>query len=83
VRLRTGKVNHSTWEHVVQGNIFVPLQMTASVTSLKQLSAVADHATGYIYKENSKTWQAVPPPQSLQALAPGGNIAATIRWKVL
>jgi hypothetical protein len=53
--------------------------MTASVTSLKQLSAVADHATGYIYKENSKTWQAVPPPQSLQALAPGGNITATIR----
>lgn len=73
-----GKVNHSTWERVVQDDIFVPLQMSAGVTSLKQLSAVRDHATGYVYSENTKTWQAVPPPQSLEALAPGGNIAASL-----
>ena len=79
-----GQVNHSTWERIVQDHIFVPLQMSASVTSLKQLSAVPNHATGYVFGENTKTWQPVPPSRSLEALAPGGNIAASVhdmaRW---
>jgi|SRR6516162_1419474 CubicO group peptidase (beta-lactamase class C family) len=73
-----GKVNHSTWERVVQDDIFESLQMNASVTSLKQLSAGPDHATVYVYSEDTKTWHPVPPPQSLEALAPGGNIAASL-----
>ena len=73
-----GKVNHSTWERVVQDDIFRPLQMATSVSSLKQLTTVPDHPTGYVYSENTKTWQPVPPPQSLEALAPGGNIAASL-----
>jgi CubicO group peptidase (beta-lactamase class C family) len=74
-----GKVKHSTWEHVVETDIFAPLHMTGSLTSLKQLTSAADHATGYVYSESTKAWRPVPPPQSLEALAPGGNIAASVR----
>ena len=73
-----GMVNQATWESVVKRDIFVPLHMTASLTSLRQLPSTADHATGYVYHESTKTWQSVPPPRSLEALAPGGNIAASV-----
>lgn len=72
-----GKVNHSTWEKVVQRDIFIPLHMTASLTSLRQLARAANRATGYVFNESTKNWQSVPPPRSLEALAPGGNIAAS------
>jgi CubicO group peptidase (beta-lactamase class C family) len=74
-----GKVNHSTWERVIDTGIFAPLHMTASLTSARQIASAADHATGYVYIDETKTWRPVPPPESLDALAPGGNIASTVR----
>jgi CubicO group peptidase (beta-lactamase class C family) len=74
-----GKVNRSTWERVIDAQVFAPLQMRASLTSASQIVRAPDHATGYVYDEETSTWRPVPPPESLQALAPGGNIASSAR----
>lgn len=70
---------HSTWEKVIEAQIFTPLGMAASLTSARDASTAPDHATGYVYVAQTGGWQAVPPPASLQALAPGGNIASSAR----
>jgi CubicO group peptidase (beta-lactamase class C family) len=74
-----GAAHHSTWERVVERLIFRPLGMSSSRTAAGDALRLADHATGYVYDETAGTWRAVPPPQSLGALAPGGNIASTAR----
>jgi len=74
-----GKVYQSSWENVIPAQIFAPLGMTASLTSIRDAAAVPDHATGYVYVKPTESWRAVPPPASLQALAPAGSIASTAR----
>jgi CubicO group peptidase (beta-lactamase class C family) len=74
-----GAAHHSTWERVVERMIFGPLRMDSSRTAARDAARSANHATGYVYDETAGTWRAVPPPQSLGALAPGGNIASTAR----
>jgi CubicO group peptidase (beta-lactamase class C family) len=74
-----GSAYHSSWENVIQQQIFAPLGMTASRTSVRDAATVADHATGYVYVPQTGGWRAVPPPASLQALAPAGSIASTAR----
>jgi CubicO group peptidase (beta-lactamase class C family) len=74
-----GSAYHSSWENVIQAQIFAPLGMTASLTSVRDAAKVPDHATGYVYVTQTKSWRAVPPPASLQALAPAGSIASTAR----
>lgn len=72
-----GKVNHSTWERVIETQIFEPLAMRSSTTSTQRAATLPDHVTGYVYANGS--FRAVPPPRSLEALAPGGNIASSVR----
>jgi len=67
------KVNHDTWEHVIARDIFKPLAMPSSVADLRD----AKHATGYVW--DGKAWQAVAPSPSMQALAPAGSIASSVR----
>jgi CubicO group peptidase (beta-lactamase class C family) len=74
-----GSAYHSSWENVIQTQVFAPLGMTASLTSARDAAAVADHATGYVYVPQTGGWRAVPPPAGLQALAPAGSIASTAR----
>jgi len=74
-----GSACHSSWENVIQQQIFAPLGMTASLASVRDAAAVADHATGYVYVPQTGGWRAVPPPAGLQALAPAGSIASTAR----
>jgi CubicO group peptidase (beta-lactamase class C family) len=74
-----GSAYHSSWENVIQRQIFAPLGMTASLTSVRDAETVADHATGYVYVPQTSGWRAVPPPAGLQALAPAGSIASTAR----
>jgi CubicO group peptidase (beta-lactamase class C family) len=74
-----GNVYHTSWENVIPKQIFAPLGMAASVTSLRDTATVADHATGYVYVPQTGGWRAVPPPASMQALAPAGAIASTAR----
>jgi CubicO group peptidase (beta-lactamase class C family) len=74
-----GSAYHSSWENVIQAQIFAPLGMTASLTSVRDAATVPDHATGYVYVTQTGGWRAVPPPASLQALAPAGSIASTAR----
>jgi CubicO group peptidase (beta-lactamase class C family) len=74
-----GKANRSTWERVIETEIFGGLGMTSSTTSAERALTVKDHATGYVYQSGAQTFRPVPPPRSLEALAPGGNIASTIR----
>lgn len=71
-----GKVNGSTWEHTVETQIFAPLGMTQSVADVREMSA-REHVTGYVYDHDRD--RAVPPPQSLVALAPGGAVASSVR----
>jgi hypothetical protein len=52
--------------------------MQSSTTSALRVSTIADHATGYAYDATSSSFRAVPPPRSLEALAPGGNVASTL-----
>jgi hypothetical protein len=58
--------------------------MARSLASLESLAAGPDHAVGYVYEAKAKDWKAVPAPQSLRVLAPGGSIASTAgdlaRW---
>src|SRR5262249_53143431 len=74
-----GSAYHSSWEEVIQQQIFAPLGMTASLPSVREAATVADHATGYVYDPKTSGWRAVPPPAGLQALAPAGSIASTAR----
>jgi CubicO group peptidase (beta-lactamase class C family) len=74
-----GSAYHSSWENVIQQQIFAPLGMTASRASVRDAATVADHATGYVYVPQTDGWRAVPPPAGLQALAPAGSIASTAR----
>lgn len=74
-----GKANRSTWERVIETEIFGPLGMHSSNTSAERALTVKDHATGYVYEPGAQTFSAVPPPRSLEALAPAGNIASTAR----
>ncbi|HKH49685.1 MAG TPA: serine hydrolase [Thermoanaerobaculia bacterium] len=74
-----GSAYRSSWENVIQQQIFAPLGMTASLPSVRDAATVADHATGYVYVPQTGGWRAVPPPASLQALAPAGSIASTAR----
>jgi len=74
-----GSAYRSSWEDVIQRQIFAPLGMTASLASVRDAAAVADHATGYVYVPQTGGWRAVPPPAGLQALAPAGSIASTAR----
>ncbi len=73
-----GKANQSTWEHVVQAQIFDPLGMTSSTTSAQTATTLPNHVTGYVYSIGSQQFRAVPPPRSLEALAPGGNVASSM-----
>jgi CubicO group peptidase (beta-lactamase class C family) len=72
-----GKANDSTWEQVIERDIFRPLGMRSSVTALRDATKKQDHATGYSY--DGETVRAVPAPSSLDALAPGGAIASSTR----
>ena len=72
-----GIVNHSTWERAIETQIFEPLAMTSSTTSTQRATTLPNHVTGYEYSNGS--YRAVPPPRSLAALAPAGNIASTAR----
>jgi CubicO group peptidase (beta-lactamase class C family) len=78
-----GNAYHSSWENVIQQQIFAPLGMAASRTSVpnaaNNAAAVADHATGYVYVPQTGSWRPVPPPAGLPALAPAGSIASTAR----
>lgn len=74
-----GSAYRSSWENVIQQQIFAPLGMTASLASVRDAATVADHATGYVYVPQTGGWRAVPPPAGLQALAPAGSIASTAR----
>jgi CubicO group peptidase (beta-lactamase class C family) len=74
-----GSAYRSSWENVIQQQIFAPLGMTASLASVRDAATVADHATGYVYVAQTGGWRAVPPPAGLQALAPAGSIASTAR----
>ncbi|HEX9130583.1 MAG TPA: serine hydrolase [Gemmatimonadaceae bacterium] len=73
------KANRSTWERVIEAEIFDPLGMHSSVTSTERALTVKNHATGYVYESSALTFRAVPPPRSLEAMAPAGNIASTAR----
>jgi len=73
-----GAANHSTWEKVIPSQIFDPLRMTASTTSAQLATRLPDHVTGYVFSSGTQTFRAVPPPSSLEALAPGGNIASSV-----
>lgn len=73
-----GSVYQSSWEKVVETQIFAPLGMTSSLTSAREAAEKPDHARGYV-SSGSGGWRPVPPPESLLALAPGGNIASSAR----
>lgn len=70
-----GKVHNSTWERVMETEIFGPLGMTSSVSDLRAMTP-REHVTGYVYAADH--FRAVPPPRSLEALAPAGAIASSV-----
>jgi CubicO group peptidase (beta-lactamase class C family) len=71
-----GKVHNSSWERVIETEIFGPLGMTSSVADLRAMTP-REHVNGYVYAADHV--RAVPPPRSLEALAPGGAIASSVR----
>jgi CubicO group peptidase (beta-lactamase class C family) len=74
-----GSVYRSSWEKVIQAQIFAPLGMASSLTSARDAGRALDHAVGYVYAGEAGGFRPVPAPSSLEALAPAGNIASTAR----
>jgi len=67
-----GRVAGTSWEQLVQTNLFAPLGMQRSSTSLAGLQALADRGTGYVLDDAQQ-----PKPQAYQALdamGPTGSI---------
>jgi CubicO group peptidase (beta-lactamase class C family) len=77
VGLILGRVYGTSWERVVNEQIFKTLEMKSSFTSLTEAFKAGNHATGYVYDQGIASWRKVPPPKSLEALAPGGSIASS------
>ena len=71
--------NKKSWERLIETAILDPLGMTGSRTSTDSGAAMADHATGYVYRPASKDWKETPPPKSLVALAPAGAVVSSAR----
>jgi len=72
-----GVVHGTSWERVIETEIFAPLGMRSSATAAT--ATAADRATGYRYVSETRTWTPVPPPRSLGALAPGGSVTSSAR----
>jgi CubicO group peptidase (beta-lactamase class C family) len=77
--LSIAKAGNKSWEQVIESEILRPLGMAASRTSTGAAFALQDVARGYVYRTESKDWKEVPPPKSLDALAPAGAIVASAR----
>lgn len=74
-----GRIYGSTWEEAIEHKIFQTLSMTSSFASATDGLKAANHATGYLFDATSKSWKAIPPPLTLQTMAPAGNISSTAR----
>ncbi len=78
------KAQGSSWEQVIARRIFDPLGMMSSRALASDLPQVRDRAVGYDDSSHSGHWRPVPPPASLNALAPAGSIASSAadmaRW---
>jgi CubicO group peptidase (beta-lactamase class C family) len=71
------KANGTTWEKVVEQRIFKPLGMKSSYTSLKQMTRVTNHATGYSV-ENKVVTKVVLDKSGLVNIAPAGAITSNV-----
>lgn len=72
----TGRAAGSTWEEWVQQELFVPLGMKATTTSLAALTAAADRAFGYGDDDNGKPVRIND--TSVDAIAPAGAVNSSI-----
>jgi CubicO group peptidase (beta-lactamase class C family) len=65
----------TTWETMIEREIFAPLGMRDSVPVVTGLASIPDHATGYVF--DGERYIATPPPESLNAVGPAGSIASS------
>lgn len=70
------KVHDSSWERVIETEIFGPLGMTSSVADVRAMTS-REHVNGYVYEADH--FRAVSPPRSLEALAPAGAVGSSVR----
>ncbi len=70
-------IGRASWEDVITQEVLRPLGMTTARATLLGLGTTPDHATGYVHDAQKGTWTAVPPPRSLDALAPAGAVATS------
>lgn len=61
------------WHTLIQSRLFVPLGMASTNTSLREMLDHENHAKGYEWDEDTKSWTSKP-PRDLFAIAPAGAI---------
>ncbi|MBL8517640.1 MAG: serine hydrolase [Betaproteobacteria bacterium] len=67
-----GKVAGSSWEELVQKNLFDPLGMKSAGFTVSQMEAATDHAVGYAHDDKERP---NPVPRiSAEAMGPTGSI---------
>jgi CubicO group peptidase (beta-lactamase class C family) len=67
-----------TWEDYVRKNIFLPLGMTSTVFSAKEMEAQPDHGVPYDEKRDTTTLYEIPIYEEAQGLGPAGSIISNI-----
>ena len=67
------------WESVIRREIFAPLDMRNSVSSLNQRTTKPDYALGYEWNEGTGSWKLTPYTKTLNELAAAGMIGSSVR----
>jgi CubicO group peptidase (beta-lactamase class C family) len=73
------RANSTSWERLIENQIFNALGMSSSVSSLEAAEKSPNRALGYVRHESSGEWEQVAPAKSLTAMGPAGGIASTAR----
>ncbi|HMU33517.1 MAG TPA: serine hydrolase [Pyrinomonadaceae bacterium] len=71
-------VEKSTWNNVIKSEIFKPLGMTNSTTTIAEMTKAKDYSFGYDYNFDTKTTRRLP-FREIAAPAPAGAINSSVR----
>jgi CubicO group peptidase (beta-lactamase class C family) len=71
----TEKITGDSWENLIKQRIFMPLGMTRSNTSVRDMPASGDHALPYLMRDRKVT---AVPYRNIDAVGPAGSINSSV-----
>ena len=75
----TERIAGSSWDDLIKQRIFVPLGMTRSNTSVREMSTAGDHSLPYMLRSEKVT---AVPFRNLDAIGPAGAINSSVEEMV-